>query len=857
MRFVLRMIGRELRASWLRLVFFFICVAIGVGSIVALRSVIQDVRAGLTREARTLTAADLLIQTNRPWTPEITAAIDGALRDAGATGTAQLVETTTLMRPADDAKAVARMVELQAVSDGWPLAGTVGLEGGATFSHDLLRNRGVLVRPEVLTQLDVRVGDSVRIGDVAFSIRGVVVSEPGRRLGFFSVGPRVLIDHADLSATGLLRFGSRARHVRLANVPDAALDPTAAGLRERFKNAFVSVRTYKTADDQLGEDLQRAEDYLSLVGFVIVVLGGIGVWSVTRVFVQQKTKAIAILKCVGATTAQVLAVYVVQVSLLGLVGCLAGVGLAWTALRAIPQAALEGLGGVSAALTWSASLQGMGVGMLVTLLFSLVPLLDVRRVKPLALLRDQAADAAAAGGLPISARVRRWRRRVDVVQVIASVVLVGGLVAVASWQAASWRVGIVVCLAFFALALVLQGAGAVLVRAVQPLRRARWFPLRHAVISISRPGNQTRTILLAVGLGAFFILGVRALETNLLKAFRLDLRKDGPDLFLVDIQPDQVAGVRDILGRASRGYEARFVPTLRARVVGVRGARVQLDGLEEVRGQGSLAREYVITYRDRLEANESVQAGTFQTAAVSTPEVSIEESIHQRFRIDVGDTVAFDVLGRTIEARVSSVRRVEWSDARTGGFMFVFAPGGLERAPQTFIAITRGPDQTADRARLQRDLVAAFPNVSAIDVRDVAQRVEVVAGNITLAISIVGGVAVFSGLLILIGSIAMTKFQRLHESAVFKTLGATTGTVASTLAAEYATLGALAGALGALASIGLSWFVCRRILDVPWSPLPGLIAGGIAVAVVLVGALGVISSLDVLRRKPLAVLRTE
>ncbi|MBL8143459.1 MAG: hypothetical protein JNM38_20255 [Acidobacteria bacterium] len=223
----------------------------------------------------------------------------------------------------------------------------------------------------------------------------------------------------------------------------------------------------------------------------------------------------------------------------------------------------------------------------------------------------------------------------------------------------------------------------------------------------------------------------------------------------------------------------------------------------------------------------------------------------------MGDVVRFDVLGRPIDARVSSVRRVEWSDARTGGFMFVFAPGALERAPQTFIAITRGPADTADRARLQRDIVAAFPNVSAIDVRDVAQRVEAVARNLTLAISIVGGVAVFSGLLILIGSIAMTKFQRLHESAVFKTLGATTATVASTLAAEYATLGALAGALGAIASVGLSWFVCRQILDVPWSPLPWLVGGGVLVAVVLVGGLGVVSSLDVLRRKPLAVLRTQ
>lgn len=852
MGFVLRMVGREARASWRRLVFFFLCVAVGVGAIVALRSVIQSVRGGIAAEARTLTAADVVISTNRPWEPDARAQIDTRLREAGATGVAETIETATMARPADTAKVVARTVELQGVQAGYPYYGRVELDGGLTYSHDLLRGQGALVRPELLTQLDLAVGDEIVLGEQRFTIRGVVLAEPGRRLGFFSFGPRVLIDHADMARTGLLQFGSRARHALLVRVPEASIEPLVQLLREDFKQQFITARSYRGTEDRMSEDLERAENYLSLVGFIIVILGGIGVWSVTRVFVQQKLKAVAVLKCLGASTAQVLAVYLAQVMALGALGSALGLLLAWAALAALPADLLAGFGGVVPRLTASASLQGLAVGVLVSLLFSLVPLLEIRRVRPLLLLRDEAARQSSGPG-----GVGRWWRRIDWAQVTAALAVSIALVAVASWQAASWQVGALVCGAFVAVALLLHLSGQLLVRLVAPLRMATWFPLRHAVISVSRPGNQTRVILLAVGLGAFFIIGVRSLQTNLLDAFRIDLRRDGPDLFLVDIQSDQEAGVRQFLAAANPAYPARVLPVLRARITGVRGETLNLENFEEVRGQGRLAREYVITYRDHLEANERLVAGTFWDSPSATPEVSIEEGISQRFGIRLGDTMRFDVLGRIVEARVTSVREVEWADARSGGFMFVFRPGVFEAAPKTFIAAARGPELPADRARLQRDLVVAFPNVSVIDVREVARTVEAVAANVTLAVSIVGLIALFAGVLILIGSVAMTKFQRLHESAVFKTLGASTRTLTAMLAIEYGTLGALAGAIGAITSLGLSWALCRFVLDIPWSPTPAVVVLGMVATALLVGGLGVAASLDVLRRRPLAILRAE
>ena len=303
----------------------------------------------------------------------------------------------------------------------------------------------------------------------------------------------------------------------------------------------------------------------------------------------------------------------------------------------------------------------------------------------------------------------------------------------------------------------------------------------------------------------------------------------------------------------------QLVPTMRARVTAVRGSEVNLESFEAVRQRGSLGREYTITYRDHLQPNETVTDGAFWSspAGGEQPEVSIEKSIHERFKINIGDMVRFDVAGRPIEARVSSVRAVEWEDARSGGFMFVFRPGPLDKAPQTWIGILKAPEDATERGRFQRDLVTQFPNVSAIDVREVLSSVKTLVDNVTLAISIVGGIALVSGILILAGAVAMTKFQRVYESAILRTLGASTRMLATMLALEYGGLGLLAGGVGAAGALALAWSVSRYVFDIPWRPAPGIAALGAAVTMLLVGIVGVASSYDVLRKKPLGTLRAE
>ena len=847
MTFVLRMVGREIRASWQRLLFFFLCIAIGVASIVAIRSVIQNVRAGLTRETRALTGADIVVTGNRPFTEKVLERVERERHEGRVGVVAEAAELPTMVRGASGGPA--KMVELRAVQGSFPLYGTLTLRDGAAYSHALLRGRGVLVRPELLTQLGLRVGDALLIGTASFEIRGVIDREPGRNVGAFSLGSRILIDHADLPATGLITFGSRvSRQLQLqVTGPPESATQIAVALTKDFANDFVRVRSYRQVENDIGEDLERAENYLSLVGLVVLILGGIGVSSVTRVFVQQKVKSIAILKCVGASSRTVLALYVVQVLVLGMAGSALGVGVAAVVVSALPIMVprVASLLPPDYGVTMAAIVQGLGIGVLVSLLFSMVPLLEVRNVKPSLLLRQEVPSG----------------RRIDWLKWSVAAGVATALVAMASWQAGSARVGLVLSAGFVALAVVLNLVGMALIRAVQPLRYARSFALRHAVLRIARPGNQTRVILLAVGLGTFFVLGVRGLQANLLNSFSLTLGDDAADMFLLDIQESQREGVVALID-AQNGEAAPplLIPVLRARIVGVRGQNVNLESYEDVRGRGNLGREFTVTYRATLNANETLRRGQWwgsTPVTIDNAEVSIEEGLRQRLNVQIGDQMRFDVLGREVTARVTSTREVDFRDSRAGGFMLVFRPGTFEGAPHLYIATVKGPADSTARARMQSALVSQFPNVSVIDLRDVLQTVKDIIDNVTLAITVVGGLVLFSGSLILVGAVSMTKFKRVYEAAILKTLGASSRTIATMLLLEYGVLGAIAGTVGALGAVVLSWAIARFALELTWQPVPLVTIIGIVGTALFVAVVGIVASLDVLRHKPLATLRAE
>jgi putative ABC transport system permease protein len=797
----------------------------------------------LRAESRTLLGADLALSTSRAWVDADRQSIERLVARHPVRSRSVQIETTTMVRPADSAKAVSRLVEVVGVDRAYPLYGSPILQGGRPYGFGLVEGRGILVRPELLTQLDVAVGDDLVIANERFTIRGVVDAEPGRRAGGFSFGTRVFVDARDLEASGLLGFGSRVTRRLLLALPEPEAQRLARDLRDALRDGFVAVRTSRSTEDQIGRDLERAEDYVSLAGLIVVILGGVGVWSVVRVFVQQKLRSVAVLKCVGASSRQILAVYMAQVALMGLTGSAVGIAVAAVAVAGLRPLVAD-VTGLDAALglTASAAGQGAAIGLLVALLFAVVPLLDIRHVRPSLLLRASEPS----------------RPRRDAVW-YGSVLGIGVLlVVVAAWQAGSWRVGAILSGGFAAVSLVLAGAGLGLVQAMRPLQRSRRLAVRYAARRVGRPGSQVRPILLAVGIGVFLVLGVRLLQDDLLRAAAVTLRPGSPDMFLIDVQPDQVDGVRALLREAVTGPAPVLIPVLRARITAIHGRETRLDSYEDVRGRGrGLGREYVVTYRATLAANERLTAGEFWPASAAGAQVSIEQGLADRERLRPGDRIRFDVLGRAIEATVASIRTVDWADARAGGFMFVFKPGVLEAAPRTFIAPVTGPPDARARARFQRDVAARFANVSVVDIREILASVARVVRSVTLAVTVVGSLVLASGILILVGSISMTRFQRMYETAILKTVGATTGQIAAMILVEYGLVGVAAGAVGSAGAIGLSWAVARHVFDLPWTPALGVAAAAVAATVLVVAAVGVAASLDVLRRRPLATLRAE
>jgi putative ABC transport system permease protein len=842
LKFVLNLARRELRSSWRRLLFFFLCIGVGVGSIVALRSMIQSLNRAVAGEARALMTADVQAETTREWPADALAKINRVAQPPLAEARTETIEAPTMLRPADPSREGALMVEVKGIERGFPLYGDFRLEDGKPFDAALVENGGAIVAPMLLERLSLRVGDKVKIGEKEFEIRGVTTQEPGSG-GGFRLGPRVFVSRADLESAGLTGFGSRARRKILFRTPEGRQAELVNALRREVGNNVVNVRSYRDSAENLSDQFTRAENYLSLTGLVVLVLGGIGVSSVTRVFVEQKRKTIAVLKCVGATGSRLTAAYLAQVVALGAAGSVLGVVLAKAALLFVRARFSESLPpNLSYDLQAGAVAQGFALGLLVSVLFSALPLLRIRRIRPNMLLREVEQDAPA--------------RRLDLLRGAVAIGVLAGLAFVTSWQAGSLRVGVVFLAGLGLTALVLYAAAWALILLVRRARGLGTFAVRQAVNSMHRPGNQTRVIVMAVGLGAFLVLSVQSLQSSLLDEFDVARRGNLANMYLIDVQKDQVAGVRELVGRTP-GARADLIPTVRARIAAVNGKEIDLEAAGARRERGQLGREYVVTYRPRLDYNETVVAGQFwDETPTAEPEVSIEEGLRGVGGIDVGANVTFDIQGRKLTARVTSVRHVDWRNSRTG-FIVLFRPGALENAPQTFVGAVDGPTEEPERSRFQRAIVDRFPNVSVIDVADIVRGVGRILSNITLGVSFIGGFVFLSGALILVGSIAMTKFQRVYEAAVLKTLGARRRVLLSIMLAEYGLLGLVAGVVGAAAANGLAYAVSRYVFEIDWTFAPALNALGVAATVLLVSTVGALSSLDVLTKKPLSILRAQ
>lgn len=841
MQFIFNLTIREIRSSWRRLLFFFLCIAIGVGSVVALRSLIQNLSLAVGTDARALLTADFEISSTNTFTPDDISRIESVISKSDIIEARnEAITTAAMARPTNSTQEGLQFVELKGIEPPFPLVGTFNLSDGRPFDFKLLENKGAVVAPLLLEKLNLKIGDKIRIGETDFEIRATFDEEPGGQSGF-RLGPRVFIEKKAFEETGLTRSGSRIRRRILYRTSDNPT-PLVKELREALKGTILTVQNYRETQENMGEQFVRTENYLSLTGLLILVLGGVGVWNVARVFVEQKRKTVAVLKCLGADSRKVIFVYLLQILTLGLLGSLFGIVLAqntlwfvgWRFGKDLPEK-------MSYTLANSAVWQGMILGILISLLFSLLPLLQIRQIKPSLLLRD-------------TNNVQM--RRLDWTKWLFGLFTLSGILGIAVWQAGSWKVGTAFLVGLGVTSVILYVAAIILTKLLRQTRKFSSFSISQAVNSLYRPGNQTRIVLLAVGLGAFVVLAVQSLQANLVREFDFTRNEKLPNLFMVDIQRSQIEGVKQLTAEVTK-EEFKPVPTVRTRIALVDGKSPDYSQKEVRQQQGQIGREFAVTYRPNLEENETIIAGKWwdETPTQET-EVSVVDDIARTLNVGIGSVITFDVLGRKINATVTSIRKIDVRNTRTV-FMFVFRPGTLEIAPQTFALPIINKIPAVERARFQRRVIDAYPNVQIFDVQDILTTVTKLVNNFVLAISFVGSFVMLTGILILIGSVSLTKSQRIYENAILKTLGAKRGSLFTILFTEYAILGLLAGIIGAFFAAILSFAVTKYILNFDWEFDWLLSVSGVLITALLVTFIGTLASFDVLFKKPLSILRSQ
>jgi len=836
----LRLARRQARGGRRHLAAVFACVALGVGALVAVGTLAAGLEATLGREAKALLGGDLELRSARPLPPDADAAVERLAREGARV--VHVRELVAMARSVDGGASV--LVELKAPGSDYPLYGRLVTTPAAPIAS-LLEGDGAVVQRELLDRLHLAPGDRLLVGDVVLTIRGVVESEPDRTASLVALGPRVFLSPSALERSGLVTFGSRVRYRVLVRLPpERGAAETRAALAQAVVDPGVRVAAYDEAQPGLRRFFSQLTTYLGLVGLASLLVGGIGVAAAVAAFVARQVPTIAALKALGMETRTLVTAYLVQTQAVALIAGLTGAALG-VALQPVLAAALAGLVpfALEARVEPLTLARAVAMGLVVTLLCTWAPLAAVRAVPAWLILRRDVESSPRRG--------RAW----------STLVPVGlGLAVLALWQAGSLKTGglfVGACVSAL-LGLLALARGVMLLARRMP--RARGLAWRHGLAALRRPGGHAPRVVVALGMAAMLLVTVAMLEGVLARQIDIEQQRQAPSFFFLDVQPDQREPFTELVERTG-GTAPALTPVVRGRLAAIDGERVTREMVDGRKARGEegvwyFTREYVLTWAEAAPAGNVLLRGRWWTAAEASgrAQASVEEAAARHLGVDVGSRLTFDVQGVPIEAEVTSVRRVDWQSLTTN-FFVVLSPGALEGAPATWVATARVPADA--ETTLQNAVVAAFPNVTAIPVRDVMERVAVVLGDIAVAVRLVALFTLGTGLVVMAGALAATRSQRLYESVVLRTLGATRGVVARAFAVEYGLLGATAGLGGGLLATLLAWAVVRWVLDAPWTFDPTPLMLGIAATIALALAVGFLTTFRLLGQKPLFVLRRE
>lgn len=836
------MAWRDTRSSRRHLLLYACSIVLGVAALVSIASFSQNLRDAINDQSRALLGADLVLSSRQPFSEEA----EQIMAELGGRQ-AREISFASMVLFVDSGRS--RPVSVRAVEDGFPFFGNLETDPGDAVLA--FRNSNRLIAEESLVmQFGAEPGDEIQLGSARFTLAGALKSVPGESPGAGLVAPRVYIPLDQLPAADLLGKGSRVTHrVYFAFSADVVIDEMLEPWWARFKEADLSSRTVNDRQRSLGRAYSNLNRFLELVGIVALLLGGIGVASGIHVFIKEKLAAVAVLRCLGASARLTVAIYLVQAAGIGLVGSLLGSALAGGVLHFLPNLLGEFLVvDVATGLSWAAVGEGLLVGVGLTVLFALFPLLEVRRVSPLLAIR-----ASVERSRPL------WK---DPMGLLAALVLLGGVCGFILLRVdrlrygAAFSAGILVSFGLLAL------TGWLLIRAARTLvPRSAPYVLRQGLANLHRPNNRTLLVILALGLGTFLVTSLHLVQRGLLGQIELSGTVDESNMILFDIQPDQRDGVAALLQEHDLSLiEEAPVVTMRLAEINGRTNREIRDDPERKIPRWVLGREYRSTFRRELSPTETLVSGEWISEWAETdPEgevpVSLEVDIADEMGVGLGDHLVFDVQGVPVRCVVASLREVDWRRVRPN-FFVVFPQGPVDAAPWFMIMSTRVADSAASAA-LQRDLVDRFPNVSAIDLRLILETVNGVLDKIGFVFRVMSLFTVATGLIVLAGSVLTGRFQRLRENVLLRTLGASRRQVGWIEVTEYLALGFLAALSGSILAWLASWAVGTFVFELKAPPdLLPLVVACLVTSTLTVGV-GWLTGIRLLNQPPLAILREE
>jgi len=836
---------RESKASAGKFAFVILAVAIGVGALSGVRGFSSAFRQMLLRDARMLMAADLSVRAFHIPDPGEQAALDRIV-DGGAERT-WITETASMMT--SEASSRPLMVSVKAVDpEVYPFYGEPELRPVGRLA-DVLDEQNVVVSDDLLLRLGVEVGDRVKLGKTWLRIAAVLAVEPDRMTGSFNIGPRVMLSREALDASGLIARGSRAAQRYLYKLPEEGIAIPEA--RAQLEAAFPkwAIADFRETNPTIRRGLDRATDFLSLVSLAAMIVGAMGVGMAMHSHLQQRLDSIAVMKCLGARSGQILRIYLLQTLGLGIVGSFVGAALGFAA-QAVAPSLIAQYFPTAPDLDFQpeAAVLAGGVGVLTTLLFALPPLLSIRKIRPALVFRREMESLTKS----IGERLREWGPAIAVGALILAALggvaaLLGDSTTMGVWFAGGLLVSVIV----------LSATASLLLGFLR--RLPGWLPFklpvawRHGLANLHRPGAHAAAILVALGVGVTFTLSVYLIQTSVLDQMAKSAPPEMPNVFLNNITNQNRGEIEDFLG----GYpgvedEPVMIASVPSRLIAVNGrplAEMDLgdDGARYRQTRG-------ITWADEKGDEVDVLAGRWWEAGETAAYVAVRERAAETLGVGPGDRLQWTVGGRELDAEVRAVVRVE--GFRTGGSAnFILTRAALEGLPANYFGGVRiDPEKALD---LQRDAFERFPTVMVINAADVIAVVQEVVDQIAVVVQFVSGFAILGGIVILTSSVLATRFRRVRETAVLKTLGATKRRISAIFSVEFLVLGATAGLIGALLASGFSMFLLERVLDAAYAFDP--VATGLTVfgTALLANAAGWLGSFRILDQKPLEVLRGE